>query len=199
MKNKARKTICVVLLLVLAAGLCSCAASGSGNNSAQDNAAESGSTAESQPSQEDIPVMRQDEAFIGAKYFRVSWREHGQWPAYYLFTDSASLSAYYLSQCPDRAEDAKKDIAAYDDAWFKTHQLIVVPVDEGSGSVRHKVLLVTEKGIVINRLAPEVGTADMASWRIFIELDRSFSADGSLKVEFVSIPMDGKSKAGYIN
>ena len=199
MKNKARKTVCLVLLLVLAAGLCSCAASAEDRQNNSGASPLPDNTADSQPSQEDAPVMRQDEAFIGAKYFRVPWREHGQWQAYYLFTDSASLSAYYLSQCPDRAEDAKKDIAAYDDAWFKTHQLIVVPVDEGSGSVRHKVLLVTKESIVINRLAPEVGTADMASWRIFIELDRSFSADGSLKVEFIRIPMDGKSKTEQIN
>ena len=122
-----------------------------------------------------------------ASCHRVIWTDHDKWPACYVFTDSASLSGYYLSQPVNDAEEAKAAISAYDDAWFAEHQLIVVPVDEGSGSVRHEVALVTKGKIVINRKSPEIGTCDMASWRIFIEVDKGFSEDGNIKVEFVSL------------
>ena len=122
-----------------------------------------------------------------ASCHRVIWTDHDKWPACYVFTDSASLSRYYLSQPVNDAEEAKAAISAYDDAWFAEHQLIVVPVDEGSGSVRHEVALVTKGKIVINRKSPEIGTCDMASWRIFIEVDKGFSEDGNIKVEFVSL------------
>ena len=126
-------------------------------------------------------------AAFKASCHRVSWMDHDEWPACYVFTDSTSLSRYYLSQPVNDAEEAKKAISAYDDAWFSEHQLIVVPVDEGSGSIRHEVALVTKGRIVINRKSPEIGTCDMASWRIFIEVDKGFSEDGDIKVDFVSL------------
>ena len=169
MKNTAKKTICLVLILALAAGLAGCTAS----------AEDGGKNETVQPALKTVP--------FDAKYFRVSWTDHDEWPACYVFTDSASLARYYLSQPYNDTEQAMKAISAYDDAWFAEHQLIVVPVDSGSGSTRYKVALVTKEKILINCLVPEIGTCDMASWRIFIEVDKGFSADGNIKVEFVSL------------
>ena len=68
-------------------------------------------------------------------------------------------------------------IDRYDSAWFADHQLIVVLLEEGSGSVRHRVAEVkggTAPEVSISRMVPEVGTDDMAQWHILIEVERIF-------------------------
>jgi len=68
--------------------------------------------------------------------------------------------------------DAMKN---YTDAFFTNRSLVLVLLEEGSGSIRHRVDDVGENGdIVISRLLPEIGTADMAQWHIIIELDANF-------------------------
>ena len=66
------------------------------------------------------------------------------------------------------------DIAAYTDEWFGTHRLIVVALQESSGSNRHDVRKVSydEDGaqVTIKRLCPDVSTCDVAHWLLFIEL-----------------------------
>ncbi len=54
-------------------------------------------------------------------------------------------------------------IKKYDDQWFDTHQLVVVLLQESSGSNRHEVTRVTkgtESLIQINRIIPFIGTDD---------------------------------------
>jgi len=64
----------------------------------------------------------------------------------------------------------------YDAAFFEKHALLLVILEEGSGSVRHEVEGIdapssdgTPGTIRIRRDAPEVQTADMAEWHIIIE------------------------------
>jgi len=60
---------------------------------------------------------------------------------------------------------------AYDDAFFSKNALLIVVVQEPSGSNRHEFLGFGEKNeIRIRRIVPEVGTTDMADWHILIEL-----------------------------
>lgn len=79
-------------------------------------------------------------------------------------------------------------IEQYDAAWFTDHQLIIVLLEEGSGSVRHAVagVDVEEKAVTIYRLEPEVGTADMAEWHILIGIDRVFEHETEIAVELVT-------------
>ena len=66
----------------------------------------------------------------------------------------------------------------YSDAFFAKSFLVFILVEEGSGSVRHQVDSVEENGgIVISRLLPEMGTADMAQWHIIVEFDNSFKQE----------------------
>lgn len=62
---------------------------------------------------------------------------------------------------------------AYDDAYFEDHILLLVLLQNGSGSIRHKVTGVYQHkdGLVvkINELTPEVLTWDMAWWHVLIE------------------------------
>jgi len=65
----------------------------------------------------------------------------------------------------------------YDDSFFEEHYLIFVLWEEGSGSVSHEVKSVQQTSdhkisISIDRITPEVGTADMAEWHIILELSQ---------------------------
>jgi len=62
----------------------------------------------------------------------------------------------------------------YDDNYFKDRILVLVVLQEGSGSIRHEVTNVKLTGdnrllININENSPELLTCDMAAWHIFIE------------------------------
>ena len=66
----------------------------------------------------------------------------------------------------------------YTELFFMQKYLVIVSLEESSGSIRHRVDNVHENGeIIITRLIPEIGTADMAGWDIIIELDKEFTAD----------------------
>ena len=83
-------------------------------------------------------------------------------------------------------------IEQYDGAWFRDHQLILVLLEEGSGSVRHKVTEVNageEPFVKIKRLVPEVGTDDMAEWHILIGVERVFDADAEIRAVVESTRM----------
>lgn len=74
----------------------------------------------------------------------------------------------------------------YDDAFFEERMLVLILLEETSGSNRHKVTSVTtENGvttITVNRYSPEEQTCDMAEWHIFVEL-RCDQAGSELKTE----------------
>jgi len=100
--------------------------------------------------------------------------------------------SYYL----ERMENADSDTTIgfldatykYDDAYFKDNILVLVLLEEGSGSVRHKVLGVkgnkNSTDIAIKRIVPEIGTDDMAEWHIMVELKREIYKGSEIKVIF---------------
>ena len=66
-------------------------------------------------------------------------------------------------------------ISKYSDSYFADNFLVIVLLEEPSGSNRHKVERLNPNGdIIIKQLIPEMGTADMATWSIIIELSNSF-------------------------
>ncbi len=64
----------------------------------------------------------------------------------------------------------------YDATFFEDQTLVLVRLEEPSGSIRHRVTSVsTENGvttIAVGRYSPEAQTCDMAEWHIFVELRR---------------------------
>jgi len=112
------------------------------------------------------------------QYVRTNWRGAGgvSLPAVTIITSRAEMNQYVglhdtslmgLSSLVDAAR-------GYTDEFFEKSYLVVVMMEEVSGSNRHAVIGVSENGdILIRRLVPEIGTADMALWHIIIELDRS--------------------------
>ncbi len=91
----------------------------------------------------------------------------------------AQYKAYYHvvgdddGPAPDSETGLLDAMAKYDAAYFDEQMLVLVLLEEGSGSIRHRVTHVTENDgrllINIDRLLPEVGTCDMAYWHILIE------------------------------
>jgi len=73
------------------------------------------------------------------------------------------------------SENNDTDISKYDDKFFTKKALIAITLDESSGSVRHNVKKVVKDGneimVAIERKIPELGTADMAEWNIYVELN----------------------------
>ena len=88
-------------------------------------------------------------------------------------------------------------IKEYDGAWFRDHQLILVLLEEGSGSVRHHVTAVKggeKPEVTVTRLVPEVGTDDMAEWHILIGIDRNLEPGTEIAVSLIT-QRDGASLA----
>ncbi len=97
--------------------------------------------------------------------------------AYY----EANKDIYYLERRENYGSDYTRGFLdacdKYDEAYFENQILVIMVLEEGSGSISHKVTNVGVIGIneakmmtiEIDRIIPEIGTCDMAEWHILIE------------------------------
>ena len=129
-----------------------------------------------------------DEISFTAKYIRTNgYHESVTYPAVTLIGDPEALARYYEENRTlyDLSAGFSDAIQSYDEAWFAAHQLLLVLLEEGSGSIRHRVTKVTageDPAVEIDVLVPEVGTADMAQWHILIETERVFDAADEIEI-----------------
>lgn len=122
---------------------------------------------------------------FNAQYIRTDGYHEGvKYPIITIIKSSDELSLYYDTYkekydfksrkypASDSTIGFKDAIEKYDESFFESFCLVAVILEEGSGSVRHKVNSVTESGIIsIDRIVPEIGTDDMAEWNILIEIE----------------------------
>lgn len=124
---------------------------------------------------------------FGAQYIRTDGYHEGvAYPVVKIIRSVRELNAYCEANKGEydlaRRDHVSSDMTIgfpdacgkYDGAYFEDHILIMVLLEEGSGSVRHKVQSVqmSDDGqcrIWIDRIVPEAGTCDMAEWHILIE------------------------------
>ena len=142
------------------------------------------------PSQYSTPIPWQSYDF-NAKYVRTYYtgRNSGS-PKKKIFTSRAELDSYvneYKEKTGnmiglDMTETLEEAVAGYDDNWFNSHKLVMVILEEGSGSIGHEVVQVGGLDITIKRLVPQVGTCDMAEWHIFIELDKDKYVNSGVQI-----------------
>lgn len=109
-----------------------------------------------------------------------------KYPVVKIIRSVRDLNAYYEANKEEysleRSDNVSSDMTIgfldacdkYNDAYFEDHILIMVLLEEGSGSIRHKVQSVHMSAdgrcyIYIDRIVPEAGTCDMAEWHILIE------------------------------
>ena len=121
-----------------------------------------------------------------AQYVRTDGSAWERSSPYCIVIDSKEeLEAYYAANKEqfdlERKETALGFLDAcdkYNDAYFENNNLILIVLQEGSGSTRHEITDVrahqdeygTGWDITINRILAEMGTCDMAQWHLFLEM-----------------------------
>ncbi len=147
-----------------------------------------------------------------AQFIRTDGYRDGEvYPKAFLITDAEELNRYYEENrnfydfghrekvYADSSIGFADAIGKYDAAWFENHRLILVVLEEGSGSVRHELagVMPRENGLTVEIVSriPEVGTSDMAEWHILIETERMIDPETEIRV-FVSQQGPGESPAG---
>ena len=120
------------------------------------------------------------------------------YPIVTVIRSQEELASYYETNVANfRLEGEFAElIKAYDDAFFAKQDLILVVVEEHSGSVRHEItgFRPCDNGegdwqITCKRKVPEIGTSDMAYWHILVEVEKGligpyetvvFKSDGGM-------------------
>lgn len=128
-----------------------------------------------------------------AQYIRTNgYSENRTYPYHAVISSKAELEAYYEAYKDtydlERREKVYSDSTIgfldacdkYDDAYFERQNLVLIVLQEGSGSIRHEITDVRrhriENGasdgwdITIDVKAPEVVTDDMAQWHLFLDV-----------------------------
>lgn len=141
-----------------------------------------------------------------ARYVRTDGYHEGiEYPVVRIVRSDRELKSYYEANKEkydlERRDKVYSDTTVgfldacdrYDDAYFEDHILIMVLLEEGSGSVRHKVRSVNMSAdgrccIYIERIVPEAGTCDMAEWHILIEPEAGLEIE---KESDVTVFVDG--------
>ncbi|MBE6961120.1 MAG: hypothetical protein E7445_01490 [Ruminococcaceae bacterium] len=150
-----------------------------------------------------LPAEPESYAF-DAQYIRTNgYHEDAVYPHIVVIRSRAELDAYFEANRERYDLERKDKVYAdttigfpdacdkYDDAYFAERDVLFILLEEGSGSIRHKVTDVryngTEWVVSIRRIVPEVGTDDMAEWHIMVEMQmgKVFSQDTPIRVEFV--------------
>ncbi len=82
-------------------------------------------------------------------------------------------------------------IESLDDSFFQKNVLILVLLEESSGSNRHQVQEIIQEEqatrIRIGRKVPPIGTTDMAQWHILIEVEKKAFRDQPITAELFVI------------
>ena len=109
-------------------------------------------------------------------------------PYYVLIESREALEAYYEAN-KDIFDLARKDVVysdttigfldacdKYDEAYFVRQNLLLIVLTEPSGSIRHRIADVRQKNesedwiVSIETKEPEIGTDDMATWHLLLEV-----------------------------
>ena len=123
------------------------------------------------------------------RYIRTDgYMEEVEYPSVKIIRSVNELNEYY-NENKDRCDlERKAEVYSdttigfldacdrYDEAYFENQILVMVLLEEGSGSVRHNVDSVKvgwddKLYISICSIVPEIGTCDMAQWHILIETE----------------------------
>jgi len=104
-------------------------------------------------------------------------------------------SVHYITSVEDLPDE--EALASYDAAFFEDHALLVVVETVSSGSIRLELGSVLVSGdsamVKLDReMSGDVGTADMATWLLWAEVDRGLDYEWSLEGSGSRIPNSSK-------
>ena len=133
---------------------------------------------------------------FGVQYVRTNgYHDEVDYPVVKIIRSVEELKKYYEDN-KDKYDLGRKDKVysdttigfldacdRYDEAYFEKQVLVMVLLEEGSGSIRHNVDNVKlgtdgKLYVSIRTISPEVGTADMAEWHILVEPEESVDVAG---------------------
>ena len=178
-----KKFIALVLAFVFVLGLVGC--------NQKEGLPQGGKTEDIGSVNQDIP---EPESYaFEAQYIRTDgYSEERSYPYCIVIDSKEELEAYYDANKEqfdlERKELVYSDTTIgfldacdkYNDTYFESNNLVLVVLQEDSGSIRHEITDVRahrdENGavlgwdITIDRIVPEVGTDDMAQWHLFLEV-----------------------------
>jgi len=181
-----KKIICLITALTLSAGLFGCSAGKTVTDTAPDTSPEATSRAP---------------AGFRAQYIRTDgYNDEVKYPVVTVVNSRAELDSY-IEENKDMYYFERRELPdnestpgflnacdAYDDAFFENGTLVLVLLEESSGSIRHEVTNTAFSGgewhISIARDVPEIGTDDMAQWHILIELECAVGKNDIFNVVF---------------
>lgn len=149
------------------------------------------------------PAYRNISCDFHAQYIRTDGYHEGvEYPVATVIRSVEELQTYYEKNKSLYALERRSDPASdstigfldacekYDENYFAKHALVLVLLQESSGSVRHEVKDVQFLGetealeIEINALLPEVGTCDMAQWHILVEVSSQLDTEhGKIQID----------------
>ena len=166
-----KKLLACILIIVSILSLASCSQSGRGHGRGGDESVKSYNDTEwlnDIHMIENLPSVDFDAQYIRAG----SKKELSAYPAVKIIRSANEMSRYLKNET-HMSEELVSACEKYNADYFNKQILIIVLLEEGSGSVRHEVEKVgsdnTHAVIQIKSIAPEVGTCDMAWWHILIE------------------------------
>ena len=203
-KQKLELLLCVLLILILA-GCQGRVAGGSENSeigqmqSEKESEKDSNSSGNGEMGNNAIGTV---EVTYQAQNIRTNFFEDKRrHPEIYLIRSAQELNEYYESK-KDVCDLGSRDevyvdtsigfvdaCEKYTENFFKENYLVFVVLEEGSGSISHKVESVVYAAeysslwLVINTFAPEEHTDDMAGWHIIVEVPREYEVAGTEYVD----------------
>ena len=108
---------------------------------------------------------------------RIVWRENlGEQPQTQIIRTPAELTeALGEEEAYESSADLLDELkASYTEPFFSARELLLLRLEEGSGSISHQVTSVFRAPngvtVTVQRHVPEICTADMAAWLLFVSL-----------------------------
>lgn len=132
--------------------------------------------------QDEIQSKTEEAVEYGVQYVRTDGYQDGaRFPKVKIIRSTEELNSYYKTNKETfnlERSDFLDACDKYDGAYFEKGYLVLVLIEEGSGSIHHEVTGSTissdgELGIYISRIVPEFGTCDMAEWHIILEMSNA--------------------------
>ena len=201
--NVMKKWLIPITLIMCILALASCKSEDAGkNNDAPVKIHTDGGLSDKSPQTDDIK-----ECEFSARYIRTNGYHDGvRYPVVTVIHSVDELNAYYEANKDKYSLERRTGTIysdstigfldacdKYDEEYFESQILLLVLLEEGSGSVRHKVewVATNDDGIVVDitTIVPEVGTDDMAEWHILIEPEAGVLAEDA---DDITVFIDGK-------
>lgn len=135
-------------------------------------------------------VIRTNGYHEGESYPKVLWITSAEERKAYYEQNKNKYAFGVWGDTEDPMDGFAAAVSGYDETFFEENDLILVVLEESSGSVRHEVTALRLYASILDRvpyfiepeitkIVPEVGTCDMAQWHIIIEVSKEYGSEVS--------------------